>query len=615
MDFNDSQRKAIEHHKGPMMVLAGPGSGKTMVITHRIKHLIESYGVNPSKILVITFTKAATIEMKSRFESLMGGVKVPVRFGTFHSIFFMILKQAYGYDVSNILTEDQKKKVLDEIITKLSLDIEDKNDFSEGIQKEISLIKNERISLEHYYSVNCSDEIFRNIFEEYQSALSRYRKIDFDDMLFYCYELLTKRPDILKLWQQAFEYILIDEFQDINQLQYDTIRLLAIPNNNLFIVGDDDQSIYQFRGAKPDIMLNFPGDYKNAKKVLLDTNYRCSETIIAGAMRVIGHNKTRYQKKIKAFHEKGHKIRIQEFQNLTEENNEIVSQIKILAGTSMSIAYHEVAVLFRTKTQARMLVGKLMEHNIPFEMKEMLPNIYEHWIAKDLITYIKIACGNMDRSLFLRIINRPKRYISREVFDTPEVKFQQLYLYFDDKKWMLERIEQLEDDLRIVKNMKPYAAINYITKGIGYNDFVKEYAEFRRVKPEEWLEVIDEIKEASKPFESFEEWFSYINDYEEECKKQSKEQKNSKKGVQLMTMHGSKGLEFQVVFLMDANEKITPHRKAVLEKDIEEERRMFYVAMTRAKSQLNIYYVKERFNKEYKPSRFINELLNEQCHL
>ena len=608
--FNKAQKQAVEHNKGPMMVLAGPGAGKTLVITYRTKTLIEKYGVEPGKILVITFTKAAAEEMKVRFQNIMDGEYVPVRFGTFHAVFFSILKHAYHYTASNIIRESEKKRILLEIVENMELDIEDLNEFIQDMENEISLVKGEMLSLEHYFPMNCAKDIFQKVYTRYNQALQRRKLIDFDDMLVYCYELLTQRPDILKMWQQQFQYILIDEFQDINKVQYDIIRLLARPNNNLFIVGDDDQSIYRFRGAKPEIMLQFEEVYPSAKKVLLDVNYRSTACIVETASMVIAHNKTRFPKNIRTDNERGQEVAIREFEDLKQQNEKIIEKVREYQKQGMPLS--QIAVLFRTNMQPRALIGKFMEYNIPFCVREQIPNIYEHWIAKDIIAYIKLAQGKRDRSLFLKVANRPKRYLSRQIFDTQEISFERLRLFFEDKKWMQERLEQFEDDLLALSHMTPYAAINYIRKAIGYDEFLEEYAQFRHIKVEELYEILDELSDLAKPFQNYKEWFENMEQYALELEKQVKKKKDVQQedAVAFVTMHGSKGLEYDIVFIVDVNEGIIPHQKAVLEEDIEEERRMFYVAMTRAKKELYIYFAKERFSKEFTMSRFLAELLD-----
>jgi len=608
MEINQSQLAAIRHNTGPMMVLAGPGSGKTLVITRRVQELIEHYGVNPANILVITFTKAAAEEMKERFFKLTGHKTPGVSFGTFHSVFFTILKYAYGYNASNIIREEQRYSFIKEIIHNMSLEAPDEKEFSEEILSEISLVKGERLNLEHYYSVNCSEDNFKKIYQSYESKLAASNLIDFDDMLVLCLELLTQRPDILTLWQNKFQYILIDEFQDINKVQYDVIRLLAGQLNNLFIVGDDDQAIYRFRGAKPEIMLNFEKDYPDCKRIELRYNYRCGSKIVQCASALIKNNNKRYDKEIKSATGKGGEVAIRSFENLKTQNLSVVGEI--LKYNQEGIPYSQIAVLFRTNIQPRALVEKMMEYNIPFHMRDRIPNLYEHWIAQDIIAYIKLAAGEMERRHFLQIANRPNRYISRECMKEQQIDFLMLRKFYGDKDWMLDRIDKLEYDLNLIRNMNPYGAVTYIRRGVGYEEFTADYARLRNLKSEELIEILDELAESAKNYDTFDSWFRHMDEYKEELKVKAREaRENNTDMVTLATMHSSKGLEYKVVFIIDANESITPYRKAVLEADMEEERRLFYVAATRAMDYLHIYSSKERYNKELTISRFVGEML------
>jgi len=607
MSLNPSQVQAVIHKDGPCMVLAGPGSGKTLTITKRIEYLIGKHHVSPEEILVITFTKAASVEMKERFVRLCGQKAGPVTFGTFHGIYYGILKWAYRMNASNILSEEQKYQLLKQVIGRMEIDIDDEKDFLQGIAGEIGNIKNNQIPLAEYESLNCSEEVFREIFEQYEKERKWLKKIDFDDMLVLVYELFKKRPDILSMWQRKFRYILIDEFQDINQVQYDVIRMLAAPENNLFIVGDDDQSIYRFRGARPDIMLGFKKDYPDTKEILLHVNYRSTKAIVNGAARVIRHNVNRYPKQIITTNEQGETVHIQEVRHPIEESKYVVSQIQ--EAKKRGIPSSEIAVLFRTNVEARALAETFMEYNMPFRMKERMPNLYEHFIAQDLITYLKMALGDRSRKSFLAIMNRPNRYIGRDSVEGTTISFESLRKFYCDKDWMLDRIDQLEVDFRILKNMAPYGAIQYIRKHIGYDEFLKEYAAFRKINMEDLKEVLREIEERAKAFRTIEEWFTHIEEYSEELKRQSQQKETDPEAITFMTMHGSKGLEFDLVFIIGANETITPYKKSETKEEVEEERRMFYVAMTRARKKLIISYTKERNGKSMAQSRFVGELL------
>ncbi len=606
MGFNEAQTKAICHKNGPAMVLAGPGSGKTLVITRRVEYLIKKYGVRPEQILVITFTKAAAKEMRERFARITKDDRFPVTFGTFHGIYYGILKWAYRMNASNIFSEEEKMMLLREVIAGMELEIEDEKEFLQGIASEIGQIKNNRLSLEEYESSNCSDQMFRQFYEEYERRRKLLKKIDFDDMLVLCYELFQKRPDILQMWQKKFQYILIDEFQDINQVQYDVIRMLALPENNLFIVGDDDQSIYRFRGARPEIMLGFSKDYPNAKSIILDVNYRSTKAVVSAARRVIERNKNRYQKEIITVNEQGDNVHIQEVRHPVEESHYVREQIAkaVAAGTEPS----QIAVLYRTNTEPRALVETFMEYHIPFQMKEHLPNLYEHFIGRDFQSYMRMALGGRDRGDFLMIMNRPNRYIGRDSVDRGEISFENLRKYYMEKDWMVDRIDQLEVDLKVISRMTPYAAIQYIRKSVGYDLFLNEYAIKRKMKLEDLQELIREMEERAKEFKTIEEWFDHIEKYTEELRMQAVTRTENRNAVSLMTFHAAKGLEYDTVFIIGANEDVTPYKKAELPEEMEEERRMFYVAMTRAKKHLMISYVREKNGKAMEQSRFLGEL-------
>lgn len=653
MDFNKAQMTALEHRDGPMMVLAGPGSGKTTVITHRIKRLLEA-GVDPSGILVITFTKAAAAEMKERFLRLArkedekrrkAGKKddhLPkngwslhrpeksqqsaaearqraqgagnsleaagsrVSFGTFHSVFYHILKWAYRFPAGNVISGEEKRQYFKKFLDESGMEVEDEAEFISSIINEISYVKGERLDLKYYYSQNCPEEWFKKLYDGYDEMLEQTGKIDFDDMLVMCHELFTERKDILAAWQKKFKYILVDEFQDINLLQYQVVRMLALPENNLFIVGDDDQSIYRFRGAKPEIMLGFEKDFPGTKRVLLGTNYRSTKEIVETSLKLIGHNKVRFEKKLEPFRGSGRPVDFRVFDNPGHEMDTVAQSIR--AYHDAGYMWNEIAVLFRTGANSGLMAERLMGYNIPFQLRDVIPNLYSHWIAKDLFAYMEIAAGSRKRSDFYRIMNRPNRYFSRDAFDTPTVSFDRLKSFYQDRAWMEDRICDLEADLRAMSRLKPVAAVNYIRKVIGYDDYLRSYAEFRRMKPEELFETADKLAESAAEFETFEAWKEHAVRYEEELKKQNLEEtREAKDRVTLSTMHSAKGLEYPVVFVVDVNEGIVPHHKAGLPADIEEERRLFYVALTRAKDRLHVAAVRERYHRKTDVSRFIGE--------
>jgi DNA helicase-2/ATP-dependent DNA helicase PcrA len=373
-------------------------------------------------------------------------------------------------------------------------------------------------------------------------------------------------------------------------------------------VGDDDQAIYRFRGAKPEIMLNFEKDYPDCKRIELRYNYRCGSKIVQCASALIKNNNKRYDKEIKSATGKGGEVAIRSFENLKTQNLSVVGEI--LKYNQEGIPYSQIAVLFRTNIQPRALVEKMMEYNIPFHMRDRIPNLYEHWIAQDIIAYIKLAAGERERRYFLQIANRPNRYMSRECMKEQQIDFLMLRKFYGDKDWMLDRLDKFEYDLNLIRNMNPYGAVTYIRRGVGYEEFTADYARLRNLKSEELIEILDELAESAKNYDTFDGWFRHMEEYKEELKVKAREaRENNTDMVTLATMHSSKGLEYKVVFIIDANESITPYRKAVLEADMEEERRLFYVAATRAMDYLHIYSSKERYNKELTISRFVGEML------
>lgn len=610
MSLNHAQTEAVAHNKGPCMVLAGPGSGKTLTIAKRIEYLIMKHKVRPEEILVITFTKYAAWEMKNRTRSICGPSSYAVTFGTFHGIYYGILKWAYRLNQSNLLSDEEKYRILREILLGIDWDQEpeadEEKDYLQELAIEIGNVKNNCMDIEEYEPVKYTTEKFRKLYRTYEETKKKYRKIDFEDMLIQCRDLFMKRPDILKKWQEKFQYILVDEFQDVNQAQYDVVRMLAAPQDNLFVVGDDDQSVYGFRGAKPGIMMEFMKDYPKARQILLDVNYRSSGYIVKGALRVIGNNKIRFEKKIEAFRKPDETVHVQEVKDPVQEAEYVLERIREYR--EKGVSYTEMAVLYRTNVDARAMSELMTEYQIPFVMKEHLNNIYEHFIALDMISYLRLSQGEYDRKYFLQIANRPNRYLTRESMKTGNVSYESLRRYYRDKDWMVDRIDQLEWDMKMICDKTPYAAIQYIRKRMGYDEFLKEYAAYRKISSEDLFAVLEEIWQNSKGYGTIKEWFEHIESYGKMLKEQNKKN-GEKEGVNLMTMHAAKGLEFDTVFVIEANEGSCPYKKAIADEEIEEERRLFYVAMTRAKRKLVISYVKEKNGKDLLPSRFVSELL------
>ena len=618
MKLNRGQDEAIKHGNGPCMVLAPPGSGKTLIVTERTRYLIEESGVRPDQILVITFTRYAAREMKERFERLTAGKNYPVTFGTFHSIFYGILKCAYGIGVNNLMSEKESSVLLQEVLDQTDIEstpeVEDEEELVRELLREVGMVKNGLCHLKDFHSKYLTQDEFAEVFRSYEHQKKELKKFDFDDMLVQCYALFRKKPEILQGWQKRFKYILIDEFQDINRVQYEVIRMLAAPRYNLFVVGDDDQSIYGFRGAKPELMLYMKQEFPSLRTISLTVNYRSTEFITGAAARVILHNDTRFYKRVQSFRGRGQNVHVQEVLDEQEEAQYVTEEIQ--KKLDQGIKPGEIVVLFRAAVQARMISEILSEHRIPFEMRDYVTNFYRHFIVKDMMAYLQLAAGKRDRSLFLTICNRPLRYLARNSMENRQVNFEDLRKFYCDKDWMLDIIDQFDVDVRMMKNMAPYAAIQYIRKKIGYDDFLKEYAEKHQISWKKLMDVMAELEERSKNFKSYDEWEIHIAKYTQELEEQQAKARKIKgereNKVQLMTIHSAKGLEFEDVFVIHANEGEIPHQKAEKKDEIEEERRLFYVALTRAKNNLCISYITQKNGNSIKPSRFVEELLGQR---
>ena len=604
MQFNKAQIQAIQHNKGPCMVIAGPGSGKTTVLTHRVRYLIDRCGVKPSDILVITFTKAAAEQMKFKFKGLSEGRSSAVTFGTFHAVFFTILKAAYNYSARCIITPQVQHEFVKDQIHRLELEYDDEKEAVDGVLSEISRVKGEAVNIDEYESRCIPPQSFRIIYMAYDDMLVRKHLIDFDDMIVQCRELLMQREDYRRAWQNKYKYILIDEFQDINKAQFDVVRILADEYRNLFVVGDDDQSIYGFRGSAPQIMLDFNKYYSDAVRIDMCINYRSTGNIVFASRAVAEENEHRYYKDITTYNSQGDTVSVYEFNSLNDEKAFLVSEIRRLIDTG--IAADDIAVLSRTNVIGNMYMSRLESDGIPCCDYSVVQDIYEHWISKDILTYIRIALGSRERIDFLRIINKPLRYISRSYITQP-ADINALKRGYEGNEQMSKQVEKLVSDISMIRSMSPFAAVNYIRKGVGYDEYIRNYIYEHKADKEELYNVLDELAHRASQYMSLSQWLDGIVEYIRQCDKDR--QNNTADGVHMLTMHGSKGLEYKIVLVMDACEGIIPYNKSILDEQIEEERRLFYVAMTRAKEKLYLLNPKQRYNKDTTRSRFIEELL------
>lgn len=599
-----------------MLVLAGPGSGKTFTITTRLLYLIRKKDVPPENILVITFTKDAALSMQQRFQKACGDITYPVNFGTFHSVFYQILKQSGYQKADHILTGSEKKNFIFPILTQLykekaSTDLLT----SETALQFLSAISYYKNTGEPKQARALLDANQRPFFEAVFAAYEERRKkaflLDFDDMLFECYHLLKEDGQILSKWQKQFSYILIDEFQDINQRQYDIVKLLALPENNLFVVGDDDQSIYGFRGSKPELMKDFLHNYPDCKQVLLDLNYRSAPQIVEASLKVIRQNQNRFPKELRAVNtiiNESSRVTLCYFQEREEQYLAIARQLKkeAEAGT-----LEQCAVLFRTNSLLQSFALVLKKLGIPYVMKEKGTCIYDHFIAKDVRDYLLLSHGDRSRKRFLCVMNKPSRYISREALEEEQVDFEKVRSFYrsfapmERQRLVLPKLLKLEEQLKHLSLLPPYLGLQYIRKGIGYEEYLYKKAGANPEKFQEWMEFLDFLGSEAKHFTTCEKWFTYQELFRQELTKGPQKEKKPP-GVCLMTAHASKGLEFEKVWIPDVNEGVYPHGRMPDEKTVEEECRMLYVAMTRAKEALTLTCITGTKERPRLPSRFLN---------
>ena len=604
--LNTAQQKAVCHETGPMLVLAGPGSGKTTVLLCRISRLLERGLAKPQEILALTFSKVAAEEMKSRFENLNGASGVS--FGTFHSIFFRILRSRYGWNVEQIFQEEERRSILRNSIEAEKWDIPDLEEYISQFFSQLSLMNSELEQPNRFTPTGMPVEEFRKLYRAYEGYKERHEKLDFDDMLTQCYQLLREDAAVREYWQRKYKFILVDEFQDVNQAQFACLQILAEKHQNLFVVGDDDQSIYAFRGARPDFLLHFPTLYPAAKKVTLNTNYRSTERIVNLAERVIGNNEVRFVKNMKGIGEAGDKVTFFLAEDAAKEAAHIAEKIGRLLDEGVPLT--EIAVIYRTNLQGGAFARELYKRGIPYDLRDNSGNVYEHWVAKDLLAYLLLAENEESDSALRRILNKPKRYIGKDLLaeaeTMPYTLLRSFFVCPSLKGWQEENLENLRIDLNQIRKRTPYDALKYIRKVIGYDEYLEEFAAYRRTSAQVLQEIAVEIMETAKDCADVRSFREQLERLSLQMKEQSRKKGQKRNGVALMTMHGAKGLEFRAVFLPSLVEGIVPHEKGM--DTVAEERRLFYVAMTRASEKLCLSAILQRYEKERKPSRFLAEM-------
>lgn len=630
--LNEAQRRAVTWGEGPLLVLAGPGSGKTTVIVNRILYLLER-GVPPESVLVITFTRDAALSMQQRFRQHSEKTQ-PVIFGTFHSVFYHILRETGDIRQRNLLTESQKKQIMTTLLKQYDAQAEvscaarretadfqgNHADEAEKLLCAVSLYKNTGdFGRAEKLAPSGRQGMFQRILRDYREAVKRAGTLDFDDMIYECERLLQEREEIRKRWQKRFSHILIDEFQDCNPMQYETLKLLSGEPHSIFAVGDDDQSIYGFRGACPDILRRFAEEF-HAGRVLLNINYRSQDRIVRDSLAVIEENRNRFPKELRAAREDAGSLRVLAFEKREQQYAYLCEQMK---------NWHErhgtdgkrCALLFRTNSYMQGMAVRLSSAGIPYVMKEKGKSIYEHFIVKDIMAYLLLASGEWRREHLLRVLNKPARYVSREAVGDGRSIGEMIVWYRTEAGFgtgsgagcrrAVEALEEMERRMKYLSRLSPALAVNYILKGMHYEACLQSAARKNPEKLTEWGELLEWLKEDAGRFSDVREWRRAQEEFTQKMQEKgiSPRQEAEEGSIRLMSVHGSKGLEFDRVLVPDCNEHVFPHGNLPDEETVEEERRIFYVAMTRAKESLELLYLTGDKARPRLPSRFLNPLI------
>lgn len=606
MQKNLAQEQVINNIYGQTIVIACPGSGKTTTLIRRIHHMVADEGINSKEIMMITFTKAAASEMNEKYIKQYGS-NSGITFCTIHALCFAILRKFKNFEYENILTDSSE--VLFSIVKDIR-EINDKANFVKDVLMDISVVKNNGISLKEFQPKCCDDKnLFIRVFKAYELSKKNQEKIDFDDILLQTYSLLKNNEYALNFIKDRYGYIHVDEYQDTNFLQRDIIYLIAGKNGNITVVGDDDQSIYGFRGARPEIMLNFKKDYPYAKEVCMSTNYRSDYKILKYAENLVKKNIKRFDKDIIAGSKNAGNVIYKQFESKRAQNIYISHCIKKLI--NKGINPNDIAILYRNNSQSIGIMDALMNLNIPFKSNESIESKYSHWMFRDIISYCKMAAHTGTQSDYIRTVTHPNRYLDKfklptsKVLDS-EVMYKKLRNPYIEE-WKNESLKKnINKYVSLIKCMSVYSnpekIMNILFSLGGYEAYIKEYAEFRNQSEVELSSIWNIYKSdlQRRNINTVDEWIRYANNYNRFIETNS----NTNDGVCLSTMHKSKGLEWKYVFIIDCVEGLTPSNRC---DDMEEERRLFYVAMTRAKENLILCSYMSSGKTAVKESRFIKE--------
>lgn len=614
-NLNNKQKEAVLYNEGPLLILAGAGSGKTKVLTTKIAYLIEEKNVSPYEILAITFTNKAAMEMKERITGLIGSIAKNIQISTFHSFGLKLIREnanELGYEANfSIMDSDDSLTIIKKIMKDMNLDPKVYN--PKGIKSKISSCKNEMISPEGYerYAVSDYEKIVLEIYKKYQKKLKNSNAMDFDDLLNLPIELFRNHPTILEKYQERFKYVLIDEYQDTNEPQYILSKMMSAKYRNICVVGDDSQAIFSWRGANYQKILNFEKDYQNAKVIMLEQNYRSTKKILDAANCVIKNNKQRKDKNLWTENSEGEKIKYYRAYDGKDEAHYVSHMIGKLR--QQDVRYEDIAVLYRTNAQSRTIEEELLKDNIPYHIVGGF-SFYQRKEIKDLLAYLKLIHNPKDNVSFVRVINTPKRGIGLKSIDnlTQKADLENISLFeaIDSGKEqkfkeMIEKLIEIKEEISLTE---------LIEKVLDSSGLKAELESEKTLEADIRLENLEEFKSITMAFEAREGEISLEDFLFEVSLVSDKDEYDSTIGkVSLMTVHSVKGLEYDYVFIIGMEEGLFPHMNSLMENsELEEERRLCYVAITRAKKDLYILNARRRvlFGKDQinPPSRFIGEI-------
>jgi len=594
------QKEAVKCHKDNTLIVAPPGSGKTTVIINRVVHLIEDLKINPNNILVITFTRAAAMNMKERYKKISDSRRSPF-FGTFHGLFYEILKRYYK-NINIISSKEAYSLINNILISYLDSVNEDK---VRDVLNDISFFKTSGLTMDNFVP-KIDKSIFEHCLNSYEEYKDKKELLDFDDLQINMFKLLKEDGRILNGYKKLFKYILVDEFQDCDTLQINILQMLS-KGNSLFAVGDEDQCIYSFRGSKPECMVNFNHYFENGEKIYLRYNYRSPKNIVEISKNLIQNNKLRNNKKIEAYNDYDKNIVLKSFLNEREQAEEISKIINNIINERYE--YKDIAILYRTNMESRSLTDLFFKKRIPFRLLDKGYNFFNHFVCRDILAYMQVCIDPYDKKSFLKIINKPFRYVSKlnvervRRYKYAKNSFDILKEQKDIQPFQIKNLENLEKDINKMNKMSAQDAIGHIMHTLGYEEYIKEYSERIKIDKEELLQIVDELKEAGEGYTSILTFLVHVEEVEKEINKKE----INEDSVILSTIHGVKGMEFKNVVIVNCNEDNIPYSKSDEEINIEEERRLFYVGITRAKENLYLTVPKVIRGKNKETSNFIKE--------